>query len=143
MGLLEVFYDSACPLCAAEMMHLKQLDQNNLIVLVDLHSDNLSENYPSINFDKAMRILHGYYNGKVLLGLEVTHQAWTLVGKGVWVAPLNWPLIKPISHAVYLIVAKFRRPISSFISKLFNLKTADCSSGVCNGKNNDINNRSK
>lgn len=76
------------------MDKLKQNDSNGSITLVDLHQADFKFQYPEINFDKAMQILHGYYNGKVLLGLEVTHRAWTLVGRGVYVAALAFPVIK-------------------------------------------------
>ncbi len=141
--MLTIFYDSHCPLCSAEMTHLMQHDNENKIALVDLHDPQLLSQYPQINFDKAMRVLHGEYQGNTLLGLEVTHRAWTLVGKGLWVAPLNWPIIKPVSHLFYLMVAKYRHPISSFLAKVFGLKAKNCDSGACYGKSTDINNRRK
>ena len=141
VGLLEIFYDSKCPLCASEMKHLKEKDHNNFIRLVDLHSSDLRKLYPNINFDKAMKILHGYYNGQLLLGLQVTHRAWTIVGKGFWVAPLNWPVLKQLSHVIYLGVAKNRQQISNTLSKLLNLKVVQCNSGVCNDNDDHSNNR--
>ncbi|MBU2979335.1 DUF393 domain-containing protein [Alteromonas sp. C1M14] len=129
--MLSIFYDGNCPLCAAEMNHLKKSDTNNVITLVDINQPDFEALYPDVKFQDAMKILHGHYNGQVLLGLEVTHRAWTLVGKGFWVAPLNWPVIKTISHWVYLLLAKYRHPISSFLAKVFNMKTADCPSGSC------------
>ena len=98
--MLTIFYDGNCPLCATEMAHLKKHDQNNVISLVDIHQNDFAAIYPSVSFDAAMKILHGHYNGQLLLGLAVTHRAWTLVGKGFWVAPLNWPVFKTISHWV-------------------------------------------
>ena len=96
--MLTIFYDGNCPMCATEMAHLKKHDTDNRISLVDIHQDDFSARYPSVCFDDAMKILHGHYKSQLLLGLEVTHRAWTLVGKGFWVAPLNWPIIKTISH---------------------------------------------
>ena len=78
-----------------------------------------------------MKILHADYNGKLLLGLEVTHRAWTLVGKGFWVAPLNWPIIKTLSHWFYLGLAKYRHQISFVLAKLFRLNNKTCTKGTC------------
>lgn len=128
---LTIFYDGKCPLCATEMQHLKQHDKFNLIHLVDLHQTDFCASYPEINVTDAMRILHGHYQGKLLLGLEVTHRAWTIVGKGVWVAPLNWPIIKTVSHWCYLIIAKYRHPISAFLAKRLGISTDNCTSGTC------------
>ena len=139
--MLTIFYDGQCPMCSTEMRHLKQHDKSDLITLVDIHQDYFTVLYPEINVADAMRILHGNYQGKLLLGLEVTHRAWTLVGKGIWVAPLNWPVIKTLSHWIYLGFAKYRQPISTFLSKFFGIKVDNCTSGTCYDKSTDIDHR--
>jgi len=141
--MLTIFYDGNCPLCTTEMSHLKKYDQEDIIELVDIHQDNFETLYPSINFADAMKILHGTYNDKTLLGLEVTHRAWTLVGKGFWVAPLNWPLLKTVSHWVYLGLAKYRHQISAFIAKIFGIKSPHCISGTCYDNSTNTHNRRK
>lgn len=133
---LTLFYDGHCPMCSLEMQRLKEHDKHNNIYLVDLHDDAFSERYPEINIDKALAILHGEYQGKILLGLDVTHRAWTLVGKGFLVAPLQWPIIKPISHQVYLILAKYRYPISQFMYKRLGIGIQQCNEGTCYEKPN-------
>lgn len=130
-------------MCSAEMQHLKRVDGDNLIELVNIHDGEFSEQYPHISFDQAVKVLHGSYQGKQLLGLEVTHRAWTLVGKGFWVAPLNWPVVKPVSHWIYCLVAKYRHPISSFLAKVFGVGHQQCESGVCYGKQTGANHRRK
>ena len=141
--MLTIFYDGKCPLCATEMDHLKRHDKDNLITLVDLHLQDFDTLYPEIEFTNAMEILHATYQGKLLLGLEVTHRAWTLVGKGFWVAPLNWPVIKTVSHWAYLGLAKYRHQISALLAKTFKIEAANCSSGACYDKSTNANNRSK
>lgn len=137
--MLEIYYDGNCPLCATEMNHLKKHDINNMISLVNIHQEDFDSQYSSVDFDNAMKILHGHYKGELLLGLEVTHRAWTIVGKGFWVAPLNWPIVKPLSHQIYLVVAKYRHQISSFLAKIFNIKNPTCNTGVCDNKINKNN----
>lgn len=141
--MLTIFYDGNCPLCATEMAHLKKHDQDNKISVVDIHQSDFFTRYPNISFDAAMQILHGHYNGQTLYGLEVTHRAWTIVGKGFWVAPLNWPVFKTLSHWIYLILAKYRHQISALLAKVFNLKTINCSSGTCYDKPTNTDNRRK
>ena len=138
---LTIFYDGKCPLCSLEMDKLKRHDQHNKIRLIDLHQDNFNNNFPHINTDKALAILHGEYQGKVLLALDVTHRAWTLVGRGMLVAPLQWPVFKQISHAVYLQLAKHRYPISSFIHKRFGIGIKSCDQGTCYEKPNNNHHR--
>jgi predicted DCC family thiol-disulfide oxidoreductase YuxK len=141
--MLTIFYDGHCPMCSTEMAHLKSYDTYNIIRLVDIHQDDFNRLYPNINFDEAMKILHAYYGENLLLGLEVTHRAWTLVGKGIWVAPLNWPVFKTISHWVYLGIAKYRHPISALLAKSFGIKTTHCTSGVCYDVSKNTDNRRK
>ena len=139
--MLTIFYDGHCPMCATEMKHLKNYDTDNLINLVDIHQKDFEVLYPTVNSVDAMRILHGHYNQQLLLGLEVTHRAWTLVGKGFWVAPLNWPVFKTLSHWIYLAIAKYRHQISAFIAKAFGIKVADCISGTCHDNSTNIDHR--
>jgi predicted DCC family thiol-disulfide oxidoreductase YuxK len=140
---ISIFYDGTCPLCRAEMDHLKNSDTDNRINLVNIHQDNFHKNYPDIDASAAMKILHGLYNNELLLGLAVTHRAWTLVGKGFWVAPLNWPVFKQIAHQVYLIIAKYRQPISTCLAKVFGINKQHCTKGTCYDNRTNTDSRRK
>jgi len=114
---LTIFYDSHCPLCLLEMQQLKTVDHEDRIQLVDLHADDLNKAYPYIDKDKAMKRLHGQLDsGEVLYGLDVTCQAWSLVGKHRWLVILRWPLIKPIADLAYRIFARHRDRIAFLIT---------------------------
>ncbi|MGJ8681680.1 thiol-disulfide oxidoreductase DCC family protein [Paraglaciecola sp.] len=128
---LTIFYDGHCPLCSLEMDKLKRYDKLDRIVLVNLHQENFSREYPDIDTNKAMQILHGRYQGKTLLALDVTHRAWTLVGKGVFVAPLSFPIIRQIAHLGYLLLAKYRQPISECLYQRFGIGLKTCKQGTC------------
>jgi len=114
-----------------------------MIILVNLHDNDFENNFSHIDPNQAMRILHGEYQGNILLALDVTHRAWTLVGKGWLVAPLQFPIIKQISHAIYLILAKYRQPISKFIYQHLGIGNNTCIQGVCYEKQDSNNHRSK
>jgi len=128
---LTIYYDGHCPLCSLEMEKLKRHDKKKLIVLENLHQDNFDTKFPHINFNSAMAILHGEYQGKILLGLNVTHRAWTLVGKGALVAPLQFPIIKQLAHLFYLLVAKYRHSISNFLHQRFGIGVTSCDNNTC------------
>jgi len=117
MSELKIFYDGACPLCLAEMRHLLNLDTQHKIDLVDINQQDFEEKYPDINKNKADAILHGQLaDGSIILGLDVTHKAWSLVGKGYRTAILRWPLIRHFADLAYLFFAKYRHPISRLIT---------------------------
>ncbi|MCG7531372.1 DUF393 domain-containing protein [Psychrobium sp. MM17-31] len=137
---LTIFYDGECPLCCMEMDKLRARDNNNLIRLINIHSRDF-ERFEQVTKAEAMAVLHGVYQGQILKALDVTHRAWQLVGLGFWVAPLLWPIIKPVSHRIYLQVAKHRQTISSFLHRRFGLGQAHCDGGVCYAKERNTNHR--
>ena len=62
-------------------------------------------------------MLHGQLaSSEMIYALDVTYTAWTLVGKRHWVAVLRWPMIKQVSHWVYLYFTKHRLRISKLLT---------------------------
>ncbi|MDA9014579.1 DUF393 domain-containing protein [Porticoccaceae bacterium] len=117
MAELKIFYDGGCPLCLAEMKHLLRLDRYKKIDLVDINQQGFQTKYPNISRTKADQILHGQLaDGSILLGLDVTHKAWSLVGKGKWTAIIRWPIIRPIADFFYLQFARHRHFLSRLIT---------------------------
>jgi len=138
---LTIFYDAQCPLCNLEMQKLKDQDTAGLIILVDLHQADFEQQFPHVDRAQALKILYGEYQGKPLRAMDVTHRAWTLVGRGTLVAPLRWPIVRPLAHLVYLLLAKYRRPISHFLFTRFGLGLAACDQGTCYEPTNHSNHR--
>jgi predicted DCC family thiol-disulfide oxidoreductase YuxK len=128
---LIIFYDGNCPLCTLEMHKLKRYDKNGLIRLENLHQENFATLFPTVDTNKAMKILHGFYQGKTLLALDVTHRAWTLVGRGALVAPLQFPVVKQLAHVGYKLLAKYRHPISNCLYERFGIGIKTCDKGTC------------
>lgn len=126
MTKLTIFYDGFCPLCVKEMDHLKRYDNSNSIKLIDIQT-SIMEQYPTIDAKEASSILHALDSqGNLILGLDVTYQAWSLVGKGWLYAPLRWKLIKPFADKAYLHFAKNRYRWSKWLTG-----KSRCDSGQC------------
>ncbi|MGE6649687.1 thiol-disulfide oxidoreductase DCC family protein [Shewanella colwelliana] len=124
---LRIFYDSQCPLCAAEMAKLKRYDTKEFIELVDLASVDFTTRYPHIDIKYANQILHGETeHGELLTGLDVTYLAWALVGKKHFVVPLTWPVVKPVADFLYLKFAKHRYKISYLLTGKKRCDTGQC-----------------
>ena len=117
MPKLTLFYDGHCPLCVREMRHLTRLDRAQNMQLVDIQREDFSEHWPQVNKAEASSILLAVQdNGEWLRGLDVTHRAWQLVGKGYWIAPLRWPVIRLLADQVYLWFARNRYRISGWLT---------------------------
>ncbi|MFT2092333.1 MULTISPECIES: thiol-disulfide oxidoreductase DCC family protein [Paraglaciecola] len=114
---LTIFYDGYCPLCLAEMRKLKALDTSQAIAFVDIQEDSFNQNYPHLNWQALNARIHGYLNdGRLISGLDVTHLAWKLVGKGWVYAPLRWPVIRWFADLAYNVFAKHRYTISFLLT---------------------------
>lgn len=117
MYQLVIFYDGKCPLCVNEMQHLSRIDKDRSLSFFDIHNPKLLIEHSDINFSDANDILHGKTaNGEVLKGLDVTYEAWRLVGKGYLIAPLRWFWLRPIADKVYLLFAKNRFTVSRWLT---------------------------
>jgi len=126
MYQLIIFYDGYCPLCVKEMDALRRHDARQQIKLVDIQSEQM-RHYPNIDKTKAGQILHALTpNGELLLGLDVTYQAWKLVGKGWIYAPLRWSVVKPLADWAYLGFARNRYRWSKLLTG-----KSKCESGQC------------
>lgn len=114
---LVLFYDGFCPLCVREMKHLAQLDKRHALELVDIQQAGFKDKYPHIDPQAASDILHAQLpNGDILLGLDVTYKAWQLVGRGFWIAPLRWPVMRWFADKAYLFFARNRYWISGLLT---------------------------
>lgn len=128
-----IFYDASCPLCNAEMQQLKTADIEEKIVLEDLNAEDFSARFPEINKEQAMATLHAQtLSGEIIYGLDVTHQAWALVGKHRWLKILRWPIVRYFADAGYTFFAKYRQPISRFL-----MPNTSCNGNSCNPANSN------
>lgn len=117
MTELSIFYDGGCPLCVAEMDHLKRLDNAGKIAFEDICAADFNARFPRVDRQQADRILHGELgDGEMIYGLDVTYWAWVLVGKRHWVAILRWPLFKQLAQLGYLFFARYRHQISRLLT---------------------------
>ena len=119
---LTIFYDGFCPLCVREMTHLRRADKQGRMRLVDIQQPGFAQEYPHIDPDAARTILHAdTADGTLLLGLDVTYRAWALAspglfGRGFWIAPLRWPVIRWFADKAYLWFARNRYKVSGWFT---------------------------
>lgn len=113
-----IFYDGHCPLCRIEMDHLKKRNTEGQLAFVDIMAEDFAKNYPSMDWQRLHDRIHGVQeDGTILIGLDVTHKAWQILGKGWLYAPTRWPIIKFFADKAYLFFAKHRHQLSYWITR--------------------------
>lgn len=98
MAKLTVLYDGNCVLCRTSANRLRRHDPTSRVELLDLHDPSISERFPQVDLDKAMRLMQAVdANGRVSSGVD----AWVEVGRVLpgWRA-VAWLLKIPGIHAV-------------------------------------------
>jgi predicted DCC family thiol-disulfide oxidoreductase YuxK len=124
---LTIFYDGRCPLCSAEIKQLSEFDAAGRLILEDINAQGFQQRYPHIDPKAADRILHGQYgSGELIYGLDVTQQAWALVGRHRWLKLLRLPLIRWFADLGYLLFARYRSQISYLLTG-----SSQCDENAC------------
>lgn len=114
---LTLFIDSRCPLCAAEVEQLQSLDTAGRLRFVDIHHADFAADWPHIDADEADRRLHAQRDdGSMLYGLDVSAEAWSMVGKHRWLRLLRLPVIRLASDLAYRVFARYRYAISYLLT---------------------------
>lgn len=113
---LIIFYDSRCPLCMQEMIALSQRNSENRLDFEDIHREDFNQRFPHIDPEQANAVLHAQRaDGSLLLGLDVTAEAWALTGNH-WFRLLRLPGIKPIADRFYRLFARHRYRLSRWLT---------------------------
>ena len=124
---LTIFYDGRCPLCSAEMKELRRYDSLGKLGLEDINEPSFGQRFPQIDPIEADRKLHGLLaNGTLIYGLDVTHQAWALVGRHKWLRLLRLPLVCWFADFGYFFFARYRSQISCLLTG-----NSHCDAEVC------------
>ena len=114
---LTLFFDSTCPLCAAEMRQLAELDSESRLQFEDIYAEDFQSRFPHIDPVAADRFLHAEYaDGTMVYSLDVTYAAWSAVNKKKWLAVLRWPVIRWFADIGYRVFARNRYTISYLLT---------------------------
>ena len=128
MATLTVFYDGSCPLCMREMQSLRRYDREQRLSLVDLRDRERLRHWPQIDRDAAMAILHAVRDdGSLVTGLDVTAEAWSLVGRHRWLKILRLPGIRVLADVAYRGFARHRYRLSGLLTGKQVCDSNDCS----------------
>ncbi|MCC2617866.1 DUF393 domain-containing protein [Aestuariibacter halophilus] len=114
---LTLFYDGLCPLCAAEMKSLRSRNGTGHLRFVDIQSAEFQRDYSHLDWQALNARIHAQWaDGRWVSGLDATHAAWQLVGRGWLYGWMRWPLIRPIADRFYGWFARNRYTLSRWLT---------------------------
>lgn len=109
-GVIDLLYDSECPICMMEVNFLRKRDTEGRVVFTDITSPSYRPNeHGNVQFIDGMSKLRAVLpNGNVIAGVEVFRQVYEAIGLGwvFWITKL--PVIGALADAIYDIWAENR-----------------------------------
>lgn len=113
---LTLYYDSACPLCRAEMQNLMLRNTQDLLRFIDVSSPQFTACPAGTQKADLLRIMHAVQaDGTLIQGVDVFRQAYRAAQLD-WVAQvLSWPLINRCADRLYPWIARHRYRFPKFL----------------------------
>ena len=110
----KILFDGECPFCRLEARWLGALNRSGYLVLEDIAAPGFDPGRYGTTLQALMGSLHGVFpDGRQTLGVETFRQAYRAVGLGWVLAPTGWPLLRPVSDALYTLFARHRVRVGS------------------------------
>jgi predicted DCC family thiol-disulfide oxidoreductase YuxK len=96
--------------------HLKRLDRYGKMEFINFREPDFAAKELPVSMQSLEKQIHAITpEGEIISRMDVIRKAYQLAGRGWMVAPTNWPLLRPLFDALYMLVASNRM----FISRLF------------------------
>lgn len=117
---LTVYYESACPLCNAEMSNLMLRNTAQQLLFVDVSAPDFQDLPPGTTRENLLDLIHARQaDGTVIKGVDVFRHAYRAAGLS-WVSHgLELPVIGRLADQLYPWVARnrhrFPRPLVSLL----------------------------
>ena len=116
---LTLYYESACPLCNAEMSNLMLRNTEGHLRFVDVSAPDFSELPEGTTMEDLLELIHARTaDGRVIKGVEVFRLAYQVVGLGWVSAAMRWPLLRPLAERGYPVLARNRHRIPRGLVRL-------------------------
>ncbi|HEY9104149.1 DUF393 domain-containing protein [Chitinimonas sp.] len=128
MTELTVFFDSQCPLCAAEMRRLSRWDRQGRLAYIDMQGEGFDATRYGASYAAMDAQLHAQTaDGQMLVGIDAISAIYQAVGKGWLTWPLRWQWARPTLSWGYRRLARYRYQISRLLGFA-------CPDGVCSAR---------
>jgi predicted DCC family thiol-disulfide oxidoreductase YuxK len=106
---LTIYYESACPLCNAEIQNLMLRNTGGLLWFADVSAPDFSDFPAGTTLADLLALVHGRTaDGRVLRGVEVFRLAYQAAGLGWVSSALRLPVLGRMIEAAYPVLARHR-----------------------------------
>src|SRR5665647_318236 len=111
---LQVFYDGACSVCAAEMGHYRRGEHGGRLIFVDLSSPEFDPGASGISLEALNYEMHAIdREGRVYRGVEAFWAIWRAFPASTWYGVLATlialPGVNHLARLAYRVFARFRK----------------------------------
>jgi len=121
-----LLYDENCPICQKEVAWLRWKNKQGGLGLQDINAADFDARVYGKTHDDLMAEIHGIYpDGTIIKGIDVFYAAYQAVGLGWLMAPLRWPVAKPLFESLYRLFARHRLRLGRLLGK------QSCEKGHC------------
>ena len=116
---LTLYYESACPLCNAEITNLKSRDTAELLRFTDICAPGFVPPLDNITQQDLLGTMHAQRaDGVIVKGVEALGLAYSATGSSRFGALIRWPVIGAIAARAYQLLARIRHRIPPPVIKL-------------------------
>lgn len=105
-----IYYDGSCRICCDQRDRFLRHDpEQRLLVHVDITDPAFDAGAIGSTQETLFASIHAVTpDGRLLAGMDALRCAYTKLGRGWWLAPTGWPVMKPIADFFYGILARNR-----------------------------------
>ncbi|MES2941473.1 MAG: DUF393 domain-containing protein [Pseudomonadota bacterium] len=116
---LTLYYESACPLCNAEMTKLMLRNTRGLLVFDDVSAPGFSALPEGVSMPDLLDLIHARRaDGQVIKGVEVFRLAYEAVGLNWVTSALRLPVLGKLAERFYPTLARNRHRIPRVLTGL-------------------------
>ena len=116
---LTLFYESACPLCHAEISNLMLRNPAGQLAFVDISAPGFDSQPPGTTQQDLLACMHAVTaDGRVIKGVDVFRLAYDAVGLGTVSTFLRLPVVRQLADWGYPVLARNRHRLPSGLAAL-------------------------
>jgi len=109
---LNIYYESACPLCNAEITNLMRRNTAGRLRFTDISAPDFVPQLGAVTTEDLLKLIHAQRaDGAVIKGVEVFRLAYGAVGINWFGAVTRWPGVSAIAARSYELLARIRHRI--------------------------------